>query len=1425
MKLKLTAITIALVVLAVQLGLATEAHCYTKSINTPQRLQQTKYWCGAASAQMILECDTIENTLGRRRPTYPTGTITQIQQALYNDIQAHNNTTAGWYTDPDGLQWTLDHYDMVQTYVQYEKSDAAWSCKKLAWTIEHYEVPPAILVYEGDHWIVVVGMDTSVAPTQTGTYKINSFTVHDPWQWNGALGANVKIGYNNFTCKYFTKLDTGATDPWNGLRVSVCDPDAVTEDLIVPPPLQEGSLIGPQGALEAAEEVIEQHHLRTEPGFEGAFADTKAFTTPGTLDWPFCGAGPCYCVPYVKMVEDVEVVTAVIIVHGASGEFMEASYASDESAPALADFYSELTYPFITRESSARPGIATPAATLYFRVPNGDDSKELRINFQPADAVVPYACLADTGEPFGDRDNGYSYGWNTPNYETRDRDTHLDQRYDTLNHMQRPSNPHAVWEIAMTNGPYDVVIVCGDPSFQDQINNINIDGAFLLDPDPWDGLGGNEGTDYDIYHRMVEVADGRLTIEPGEGAVNAKICYVKIAPAPEPVCPDELIGVDIGGSQPAGSALQSSVCWDITAGGADIWGTADQFYYAYAPDSVSGDFTAVVAWKGRQLMPTAHEWAKAGIMIRQNLEPGSPHVMIVGTPGNGVALQGRDVANGDSWTRPLGGADWRVDEVDTVWLRLDRVGNTITGSCWSWPGGEQPAGPPEAWTASASHEVEFPFPDGLIGLATTSHEQGVPIEVSYTDLCIGPYVGPPVITEPELPDSPAGGDGYMSIREVTDNGEIRDQGACYTSLNSGGGSLAGHWKPVLNLRDSGGNGHFGNDNAFAVVDMGYREQGSVDDLSLIARGTIRIPPGQGGLYTFGVNSDDGFTLQLPGQNFLIGENGRIVNFESGAALQFYGERGATDTFGLIELPPGDHPFWLTYHEGGGEASVEFFAAKGEHVAFNPDAFRLVGDPGGLELVALRLISDVSGDGVVNYEDLEMMTEEWLAGDDLTTDLHPDGKIDFVDFGIFAHQWKQYVTVGLSSPAAIDINAGIDSVHDVEPRVATDGKGNWIVVWQSKGRFGSDSDILFSRSVNGGQTWSPVAALNSNASSDSAEDTWPRVAADGKKNWVVVWQSSGSSGTDYDILFSRSGDNSNSWSPVATLNHNAGFDSAHDTFPALAADGKGNWVVVWQGSMGGIAGTDTEIMYSHSGDDGVIWSYPNTLNKYASSDSASDMTPDVACDGTDWIAVWSSDYYVGGIGTDDDILFSRSITDGKTWGTAGPVNSNAYTDNVVDKSPEIAKSSGWIWVVVWQSYPSNGSDCDILLAQTQNTGLSWYSPELLNDYGKSDTADDSEPCIAGDGTGEMVTVWTTSGDPTWTIGQDVDALLSYSKDDGRNWSVAQPLNLTATVDTAEDWYPDIAGDGKGTWLAVWYSDNNLGGTGSDYDIFVTRFKLP
>ncbi|UCG55744.1 MAG: PASTA domain-containing protein, partial [Phycisphaerales bacterium] len=87
----------------------------------------------------------------------------------------------------------------------------------------------------------------------------------------------------------------------------------------------------------------------------------------------------------------------------------------------------------------------------------------------------------------------------------------------------------------------------------------------------------------------------------------------------------DLVGIDIGGSLPAGVADPTpTMCWDITGGGADIWATADQFYYAAVadpeypdePKKIEGDFTAIVGWKHMEPYVTGHEWAKAGIMAR-----------------------------------------------------------------------------------------------------------------------------------------------------------------------------------------------------------------------------------------------------------------------------------------------------------------------------------------------------------------------------------------------------------------------------------------------------------------------------------------------------------------------------------------------------------------------------------------------------------------------------------------------------------------------------------------------------------------------------------------------------------------------------------------------------------------------------------------
>lgn len=65
----------------------------------------------------------------------------------------------------------------------------------------------------------------------------------------------------------------------------------------------------------------------------------------------------------------------------------------------------------------------------------------------------------------------------------------------------------------------------------------------------------------------------------------------------------------------------------------------------------------------------------------------------------------------------------------------------------------------------------------------------------------------------------------------------------------------------------------------------------------------------------------------------------------------------------------------------------------------------------------------------------------------------------------------------------------------------------VVVWDSQEDLsgaGTDWDIFFSRSTDGGATWSAVKVLNSNAASDgSAWDSFPVAMTDGNGTWVAA----------------------------------------------------------------------------------------------------------------------------------------------------------------------------------------------------------------------------------------------------------------------------------------------------------------------------------
>lgn len=208
----------------------------------------------------------------------------------------------------------------------------------------------------------------------------------------------------------------------------------------------------------------------------------------------------------------------------------------------------------------------------------------------------------------------------------------------------------------------------------------------------------------------------RLTADDGE-LISAADVVVSVGP------PAAGIGQDVGMVGVAGSSSENQGIWTVHGSGADIWDEQDGFRFHYVEWTGDGFLQA------RLLSQTDTDpWAKAGLMIRDNLTAGAAHAMLVGTPGNGLALQHRPASNELSLHESLGAYGYGV------WLRIVRSGATVTayrsanGTDWVQAG------------TVLSPAMTDPV---CIGLAVTSHKNNALGSASFDHL-LGSGFGAPL---------------------------------------------------------------------------------------------------------------------------------------------------------------------------------------------------------------------------------------------------------------------------------------------------------------------------------------------------------------------------------------------------------------------------------------------------------------------------------------------------------------------------------------------------------------------------------------------------------------------------------------------------------------------------------------------------------
>lgn len=231
------------------------------------------------------------------------------------------------------------------------------------------------------------------------------------------------------------------------------------------------------------------------------------------------------------------------------------------------------------------------------------------------------------------------------------------------------------------------------------------------------------------------------TSHNASAATTASLSQVTVTPLGLPAGQKD---ADIGAVNVAGSAKYSSGTYQIHAGGADIWESADAFNFVYQQATGDIDVSVHVASIGN-----TSSWSKAGVMIRETLSAGAAHASAFLSPGHGHAFQRRPVTGGTSLST-AGSAT-----APPGWVRVTRAGSLVTA---------YQSADGKTWTAIGSDSV--PMADTVyVGIAVTAHSTTAATDVTADTLVVKQTAAvnqPPVVSIA----SPANGTAFTAPASI-----------------------------------------------------------------------------------------------------------------------------------------------------------------------------------------------------------------------------------------------------------------------------------------------------------------------------------------------------------------------------------------------------------------------------------------------------------------------------------------------------------------------------------------------------------------------------------------------------------------------------------------------------------------------------------
>ncbi len=303
-----------------------------------------------------------------------------------------------------------------------------------------------------------------------------------------------------------------------------------------------------------------------------------------------------------------------------------------------------------------------------------------------------------------------------------------------------------------------------------------------------------------------------------------------------------------------------------------------------------------------------------------------------------------------------------------------------------------------------------------------------------------------------------------------------------------------------------------------------------------------------------------------------------------------------------------------------------------------------------------------------------------------------------------------------------------------PAVALNTINDFVIVWSSIGSYGTDTDWF---SIQGQRFNAAGIAQGGQFQVSTYTTDWqllPEITSDGFGQFIVSWDSGGSAGTDtdsYSVQGQRLDAQAIAVGPEFQVNT---YTTRRQYYPALAADEQGNFIVVWESQ--GSTGNDqfaASVQGQRFAADGARIGTEFQINTYT---TGAQRAPAVAvADSGDFMVVWASNSERENV-TQGYVMKGQSFAaDGTTIGAEFQINE---TTTVSNRWPAIASSQGGTFVVVWGQYDYNASSPrgDIFARQVSRNGT------LIGDEFQASTTVDglkSFPSIAAQ-EGGFVVVW-------------------------------------------------------------------------------------